>query len=103
MTNEFDAYLLTFDTTQLSRDKLVARIDRLAEIANWYAFLPAGVILISRLSASELSDLLRESLPDLRFLVAKLEKGKRQGWLPKSAWQFINDPHPAENMVTAAE
>jgi hypothetical protein len=100
---KYDAFLLTFDTTQTSRKDVIEVIDSLSEIVNWYAFLPASLCLVSRLSAADLSRVIRSRLPDLRFIVVQLGKGQRQGWLPRSAWDFINDPRPAEKVHTAAE
>ena len=98
-----DAFLMTFDTTQMSREALIEVIDEIPEIVNWYAFLPAAVCLASELSASDVSRLVRARVPDLRFIIVRMEKGQRQGWLPKSAWGFINDPRPADKVETAAE
>jgi hypothetical protein len=98
-----NVFLVTFDTTQMSRERLVDAIDRIPEIVNWYAFLPAAVYLVSELSTSDLSRVIRSRLPGLRHILVRLEKDQRQGWLPKSAWQFINNPRPAEKVDTAAE
>jgi len=103
MSTKPDAFLVTFDTTQMSREALIQAIDEIPEIVNWYAFLPAAVCVVSELSTFELSRAIRMRLPDLRFILVRMEKGERQGWLPKSAWQFIRNPRPADSVDTAAE
>ena len=100
---KYEAYLMTFDTTQVSRKLLIEVIDEIPEVVNWYAFLPAALCLVSRLSTSDLSRIIRSRLPKLHFILVRLEKGQRQGWLPTSAWSFINDARPAEKVDTAAE
>jgi hypothetical protein len=100
---KYDVFLLTFDTTQTSRETLLEIIDDVDDILNWYAFLPGALCLISELSTADLSKTIRSHLPELRFLLVRLEKGQRQGWLPKSAWRFINEARPAGSVNTAAE
>jgi len=100
---KYDAFLLTFDTTQMSREALIEVVDDIAEIVNWYAFLPAALCLVSERPTADLSRVIRSRLPDLRYMLVKLEKGQRQGLLPKSAWRFINEARPAEKVDTAAE
>ena len=99
----YEAFLLTFDTTQISRDALLQGIDNIDEIANWYAFLPASVCLVSKLTASDLSRLIKLRFRELRFLVVKLERGQRQGWLPRSVWDFMKEARPARKVDSAAE
>jgi hypothetical protein len=99
---KYDAFLLTFDTTQMSRKDMLKIIDGADEIANWYAFLPATLCVVSALSTGDLSRVLRSRVPDLRFILVRLEKGERQGWRPKSVWRFINEPRPADEFHTAA-
>ena len=100
---KYDVFLLTFDTTQMSREAVIDVVDHVDEVVNWYAFLPGAVCLVSDLSTADLSRAIRSRLPDLRFLLVRLEKGQRQGWLPRSAWRFINDPRRSDKIDTAAE
>ena len=100
---KYDTFLLTFDTTQMSREALIEVIDDIPQIVNWYAFLPAALCLVSQLPTADVSRVIRSRLPELLFMLVRLEKGQRQGWLPTSAWHFINEARPAGKIDTAAE
>lgn len=100
---KLDAFLLSFDTTQMSRKDLIGVVDSIPEIVNWYAFLPATICLVSRLPIADLTRVIRLRLPNLRFILVRLEKEQRKGWLPRSAWDFMNEPRSPEKVHTAAE
>ena len=86
------SYLLTFDTGQVSRDRWIETIDGLPQIVNWHAFFEGAVVLVSNESAKELGNLIRDRLPRARFVVSELQRGRKDGWLPKSVWDIINHP-----------
>jgi hypothetical protein len=85
-------HLLTFDDTKVSRDAVITKIDRIEAIVNWSAFLPGGICLVSSLPAKELAKEIRKEMPGTHFLVAELDRGRRNGWLPRDVWAFMNDP-----------
>lgn len=91
------AFLLVFDSSKISRDLVSRRIDKISEIGNWYALFDNTFCIASDQSASWLAARLREDvIPDVRFMVAEVQKGKKGGWLPKVIWEFLNQPEPAE-------
>ena len=94
-------FLLVFNGSQINRRAVTTRIDSVAAIANWMAFFENAICLVSASSARELSDRLREVLPDVQFILTELETGRRNGWLPKSVWSFMR--HPEAALSDAAE
>jgi hypothetical protein len=86
---------MVFDETQIARTVITGKIDRMSEIPNWYAFLNNTICFVSELSAKRLARQFRDAFPDLRFIVVEIDAGKKGGWLPKSVWEFINDPQAA--------
>jgi hypothetical protein len=73
---------------------MIDTIDSIESIVNWSAFLPSGICLVSSASAKEVARDIRRALPNTRFLVVEIEPGKKNGWLPKNVWRFINEPKP---------
>lgn len=86
------AYLFVFDPNTFGRQFVIDRIDGLDDVENWYAFLPSALCLISDLEAKELSKVIRTALPDMNFLVTRLDQGTKGGWLRKSVWDFMSHP-----------
>ncbi len=86
------AYLLTFNEFIAPRQTVVDFLDTRREVLNWYAFGPAGIIIISRKTAHELAAILHEQYPGLFFLLTEVDPAKTNGFLPKQAWDFMNMP-----------
>ncbi len=93
-------FLLVFNANQISRRSVIERIDSLKAIIDWVAFFDNSLCIVGAISASELSGMLREAMPDVQFIVSELEAGKRNGWLPKSVWEFLKQPRDSD--VSAA-
>lgn len=94
MSSEFFSYLLLFDDTKVTRQKVVERIDAMSEIVNWKAFMPSGIIVVSSIDADELARGIREHQDSkYTFILTKLTSAKN-GWLPTSVWDFMNQPKP---------
>ena len=93
--DELKSYLLVADTTQGNLDELIAGLDRAPEFVNWYKFMPGAIALVSPLDVNEADARLRELFPRRRHLLVRLERGTKNGWLPRSAWQFMNEPSAA--------
>jgi len=89
------AYLLIFDSSQATRSQISQTIDRMAPVANWYAFFENTLCLASEENARSLSALLRKEYPALRFLITEVEPQSKAGWLPVPIWEFLNNPVPA--------
>jgi hypothetical protein len=90
-----NTYLLVFNDGQIARKTVTARIDRMPQVINWMAFLDNALCLISDETTKSLAAQLREAFPETQFILTELQRGKRNGWLPRSVWDFMNDPRPA--------
>ena len=84
------SYLFVFNGDQAIRQSVTARLDSIEAITNWVAFFDNTLCIISELNATELSEQIRAAIPNVQFIVTTLDKGKRNGWLPKSVWNFVN-------------
>ena len=93
--SEERAYLFTADTTQESFSSLLSLIDEVGAVSNWLKILPGSAVLVSRLRIDDLHEELKAMLPKQRYILVELEKGKKNGWLPRKAWDFMNQPAPA--------
>lgn len=95
------AFLFVFDSMQITRKLVTKRLDNMPNIENWYAFLENTICLASKDDAKQISTLIREAFPDLRFVVAEVDPKKKSGWLPRSVWAFVNNPQPADAAADA--
>ncbi|WP_322188792.1 hypothetical protein [Fulvimarina sp. 2208YS6-2-32] len=95
-----NAYLLTFDTDRYDRRTLLSTIDAMEEIANWYAFFPGSVAIVSEHDAKSVANALRHHLPKAPFLITSIERGSRAGFLPRSVWKFIKDPQSVDRLAS---
>jgi hypothetical protein len=87
------SYLLVVDSTKISLTDAIQRIDDVQEVENWQKILPDAAILVSRLGVFELNEIIKNKLSGgARYILVTLESGKKQGWLAKSAWEFMNNP-----------
>jgi hypothetical protein len=84
------SYLLVFNEKQASRGWVKDHIDSIDGIDDWITFFDNTFCFISELSVTELSKRIRAAIPDVQFIVTTLDGGKRNGWLPKSVWTFMN-------------
>ena len=89
------AYLFTTDTTQEAFSSLLSLIDETRAVSNWLKILPGSAVLVSRLDIDDLHEELKAIFPNQRNILVELEKGKKNGWLPRKAWDFMNQPTPA--------
>ena len=64
-------------------------------VQTWIAPFPYSAILVSKLSAQDLSAILRERLPNVWFMVAEMDPQAVNGWLPGNLWGYVNDPQKA--------
>ena len=90
------SYLLVYNGTQATRRSVTARIDSMDAIANWIAFFENALCLVSELNVGELTEKIHVAIPDVQFVITPLDKAKKNGWLPKSVWNFMNLPSPVE-------
>ena len=89
------AYLFTADTTQQNFRLLLDTIDTVRAVRNWMRMLPGAAVLVSELDVDDLHTELKLALPEQRYLLVELERGNKNGWLPRKVWDFMNQPAPA--------
>ena len=89
------SHLFTF--SQLCTQKHVHEVLNHTEgVQTWIAPFPYSAILVSKLSAQDLSAILRERLPNnMWFMVAEMDPQAVNGWLPGNLWGYVNDPQKA--------
>ncbi|TDX62783.1 hypothetical protein EDE12_109119 [Methylosinus sp. sav-2] len=93
-----NAFLLVYDSSRTSRDLVSRRLDKIAEITNWYAVFDNTFCISSERDARWLAAQIREEvIPDVRFIVTEIETKKKGGWLPRIIWDFINRPQSPES------
>ena len=86
------AYLLAFNPQVVPRQTILNFLDTRAEVLNWMAILAGGILVISEQTAQALSALIRQQHPQLWFIVTEIPRGMNDGFLSKTAWDFINAP-----------
>jgi hypothetical protein len=85
-------YLVVFSPAAGSHARLRDYIDTRPEILNWKSYFPRMFLLVSRLTASALTDLLRTCTEDdARFVVVDTSRDCN-GRLPQGAWDLIQKP-----------
>lgn len=87
------AYLLVFELPFGTTSEIADFLNANGNIfLNWLTVLPNSFFIISHLSATELGKAFREYTENQgRFIILDV-KTDRSGWLPKKAWDFINNP-----------
>ncbi len=97
-----NAFLFVFNNSEITRKIVTGRLDKMPNIANWYAFFENALCLASEDDAKSISQQIRMDFPDLHFIVAEVDPKKKGGWLPKSIWTFLNRPQPANTSTEDA-
>lgn len=85
-------YVLNFNPNMCPRKKILDLLDTLPAVKNWYAFLPSAVFIISDQSAHTLAQLLLAKVEGSLYFISEISPSAYNGWLPKPAWDFINNP-----------
>ena len=85
-------FMVVFNPAYQPRQALLDFLDTRREVLNWFAFLPAGVFVVSRMDAHELSVLIHEKFPATYLLVSEVNPETTNGWQSANAWDFINKP-----------
>ena len=88
------SYLFTFSQA-CTQAQAHGILNNTEGVQTWIAPFPYSAILVSRLNAQDLSDLLRERLPNVWFMVAEMDPQTVNGWLPGNLWEYVNDPQKA--------
>jgi hypothetical protein len=72
-------------------------IDKLSSIfPNWYKPpLDSTVFVVSPLTATQIREQLKSLMPQIGYILILDAQTDRNGWLPKTAWEFLRNPKPA--------
>lgn len=92
-----NAFLFVFDSSRVSREQVWRKLDKIAEIENWYSLFANTFCIASEQNAKWLAARLRDDvIPDVRFLIVEIDPIKRGGWLPRELWEFLSEPTTVE-------
>ena len=84
------AYLFIYNDDVGTREEIRDYLDELPEVLNWRYDMPYAFYVISRCSAQEIAERIREFADDGRFLIVEVAENK-QGWLPRRTWTLLNE------------
>lgn len=82
-------YLLVYDE-DIREEKLLKFLNTRKEILDWMTALPASILLVSRHSLRQLTNLISKKYPNAQFLITEIETTQADGMLPEECWDFIN-------------
>jgi hypothetical protein len=88
------AYVLTFNSA-LSDQHVHQILNSSKAIDTWLSPYQSTVIVLSRLTVSELAAVLQTHFLGIWFLVVEVTKDNSNGWLPPQFWEYIADPYKA--------
>jgi hypothetical protein len=63
---------------------------------NWMTYIPGFWIVVTRLTLVDLASRLRNKIRTNDWLIVMPAKGPADGWLPRVAWQWIQNNVPKE-------
>ena len=85
-----NAYILVFDnTTILDFSHIHDRIVSIPGLFSWFHYILSSYVLIYDGDSDMLTQELLKIIPNIRFLVFKVDLSSRNGWLPREAWDWI--------------
>lgn len=58
----------------------------------WLTVLPQTVFVTSNWNPTEITNFLKQSLSEIDRILVMDAATTRNGWLPESAWRFLNQP-----------
>jgi hypothetical protein len=84
------AYILTFDRDDnIDYLKFHNNLVALNSIETWFHYLKSSYILISKYSATQITNDILNLIPGKRFIVIELNLKNRNGILPNEAWNWV--------------
>ncbi len=85
-------YLVAIDAWNTTHDVSVVKdfIKSSTMITDWWNYIPYVFLLVSPLTANELSDALKPYTKDAGLLVIEANPGSAQGMLRKTAWEWFD-------------
>ena len=85
------SYLFVNSDNLGTREQVKDCVDNLREVIHWRFDMPNCFYLISESSAVRLAYLIRGVLGNHRFLITEIKSNNKQGWLPQTTWDLINN------------
>ncbi len=86
------AYVLVLDHSVGGRENVQPFLDtRPEEIRNWMSVFEDAIFIISPMEPQALAQMMHTRFPRSSFLISDLT-GAKDGWMQKTAWDFINFP-----------
>jgi len=89
-------FLLVFDPQFGKTDEVTDFLDKRPEILNWMTHIPRCVFIVSRKNTATLTDILAKKFTKGFFLITNITDAPKNGLLDEAAWEFINNPKPAD-------
>lgn len=91
-----DKYLIAYELRNSDRNSYTGLYEAIKGISGlWWHFLDSvWIVKGTTLTANEISERLRPHLNEAtgdHILVIKIDASDKQGWLPKIAWNWLND------------
>lgn len=88
-------FAVTYDPQVTSPAEVKVQLDELPAVLNWYTLMRGTILIVSEKNVHQLQQLIQNltTWGKNGFLIVEL--GEHDGWLPASAWDFIDDPRPA--------
>lgn len=83
-------YLLVFGAT-LCLEDVKKFVDQQDCITDWFCSMPNSIFLVTSSSANAVYQLVREKFSEGRLFITEVSPRNRQGWLPRSHWEKINN------------
>lgn len=67
-------------------------LTRAAGVINWWHYIDNAYIIITSktTTATNISNFIRQNMPNKNFIVSELNLKNHDGWLPQEAWDWIN-------------
>lgn len=90
------AFVVTYDQSMISQEEFISRIDNMRSVTNWMIVLPGTIFIVTDEDAKSIANLIREIDAKLRFFVGEVDPHRKSGFLPRAAWDLINEPRPAK-------
>ena len=82
-------FILSFDPHKTNSDSLHQVVKTSPLIDDWSHYLASSYIIKSSYTANDLTNHLLDKWPNARFLIVKIDNTKRNGWLPRKAWDWF--------------
>jgi hypothetical protein len=90
------AYIINFDIDvkdNFDYSKFHESLTKANGVETWWHYLASSYIIIVKegIDSSIISEYVRKHMPNKNYFVAQLNLLDHNGWLPKNAWDWINE------------